>query len=122
MSESPRPLDQLEETIRQRAEEGGEGSYTAKLLAAGSAKIGKKVLEEAGELVEAADEPADEGRAHFVYEAGDLLYHTLVLLRWRGVELAEVEEELARRFGVSGLTEKASRKQDGAADDASGHE
>ena len=111
MSQSLRPIDQLEQTISQRASEGAKESYTAKLLAAGSAKIGKKVLEEAGELVEAADEAGDKGRAHFVYEAGDLLYHTLVLLRWRGVDLAEVEEELARRFGVSGLTEKANRNK-----------
>jgi phosphoribosyl-ATP pyrophosphohydrolase len=109
-----RPLDALEATIRARAAalgtQGGEKSYTAKLLAGGVTKIGPKVTEEAAELVEAAAEPGDEGRAHFVYEAGDLLYHTLVLLRWRGVDLAEVEQELARRFGVSGLDEKASRK------------
>ena len=111
MTDSPRPLDHLEETIRQRAQEGSEGSYTAKLLSGGTAKIGKKVLEEAGEFVEAADEPGDEGRAHFIYEAGDLLYHTLVMLRCRGVDLVEVEEELARRFGMSGLAEKASRNK-----------
>ena len=108
-----RPLDLLEETIRQRAAELSEDaeskSYTAKLLRGGSAKIGPKVTEEAAELVEAADEAGDAGREHFVYEAGDLIYHTLVLLRWRGVELSEVEEELARRFGISGLAEKASR-------------
>ncbi|MEN0110693.1 MAG: phosphoribosyl-ATP diphosphatase [Planctomycetota bacterium] len=100
----------LEATIRERAESADAGgSYTAKLLAGGAAKIGPKVTEEAAELVEAADEAGDEGRAHFVYEAGDLLYHTLVLCRWRGVDLAEIEAELARRFGVSGLEEKASR-------------
>ncbi|QDT68279.1 Phosphoribosyl-ATP pyrophosphatase [Planctomycetes bacterium MalM25] len=105
-----RPLDALEETIRQRASEGeGSKSYTAKLLAGGVEKIGPKVTEEAAELVEAAAEPGDEGRTHFIYEAGDLLYHTLVLCRSRGVDLAEIEEELARRFGVSGLEEKASR-------------
>lgn len=105
-----RPRDALEETIRQRAGEGdGSKSYTAKLLAGGVEKIGPKVTEEAAELVEAAAEPGDEGRTHFIYEAGDLLYHTLVLCRSRGVDLAEIEEELARRFGVSGLDEKASR-------------
>ena len=111
MSDAPvRPLDLLEQTIRERAEAGdGGSSYTARLLRKGVEKIGAKVTEEAAELVEAASEAGDAGREHFVYEAGDLLYHTLVLLRWRGVELAEVETDLARRFGVSGLTEKASR-------------
>ncbi len=115
MSEPIRPLDALEETIRQRAASLGEGtdkpSYTARLLAQGAAKIGSKVTEEAAELVEAATEPGDEGRQHFIYEAGDLLYHTLVLLRWRGVELAEVEVELAKRFGTSGIEEKESRNK-----------
>ncbi|TWT95943.1 Phosphoribosyl-ATP pyrophosphatase [Botrimarina colliarenosi] len=105
-----RPLDALEETIRQRATGADAGkSYTAKLLAGGVDKIGPKVTEEAAEVVEAAAEPGDEGRAHFVYEVGDLLYHTLVLCRSRGVDLAEVEAELARRFGASGIAEKESR-------------
>ena len=115
MSEPTRPLDALEETIRLRAaslsEETEKPSYTARLLTKGAAKIGEKVTEEAAELVEAATEPGDEGRQHFIYEAGDLLYHTLVLLRWRGVELAEVEAELAKRFGTSGIEEKESRKK-----------
>lgn len=110
MNSSQRTLDVLEETIRRRASEAdASSSYTAKLLAGGVAKIGPKVTEEAAEVVEAAVEPGDEGRAHFVYEVGDLLYHTLVLCRWRGVELAEVEAELARRFGVSGIAEKENR-------------
>lgn len=114
MSDSnPRPLDLLEETIRQRAAEGdASGSWTAKLLAGGAEKIGPKVTEEAGELVEAATETGDAGREHFIYEAGDLLYHLMVLCRWRGVELAEIEQELAKRFGTSGITEKASRTKD----------
>lgn len=106
-----RPLDALEETIRQRAAEPSENSYTSKLLKGELSVLGGKVLEEAAELIEAAEEEGDAGRSHFVYEAGDLLYHTLVMLRRRGVELAEVEAELARRFGISGLEEKASRKQ-----------
>ena len=108
---SDRPIDQLEETIRQRVGASADESYTARLLSKGVEKIGSKVTEEAAELVEAASEEGDAGREHFIYEAGDLLYHTMVLLRWRGVDLAEVEADLARRFGVSGLTEKASRGQ-----------
>lgn len=105
-----RPLDQLEETIRQRQLAGeADKSYTAKLLAGGVAKIGPKVTEEAAEVVEAAAEPDEAGREHTIREAADVVYHLMVLLAVRGVKLDEVEAELARRFGMSGLEEKASR-------------
>lgn len=107
-----RPLDLLEKTILDRKASPSEKSYTSKLLTAGTEKIGKKVVEEAAEVVEAAGEPGDEGRDHTIYEAGDVLYHLLVLLAARDIRLAEVENELARRFGVSGLEEKASRTKD----------
>lgn len=77
------------------------------LLTGGVAAIGAKVTEEAGELVQAA---AAESRDRVVSEAADLLYHTLVLLVSRDVPLADVELELGRRFGVSGLEEKAARQ------------
>ncbi len=108
--QDPRPLDALESIILERQAAPDEKSYTAKLLAGGVERIGAKIIEEAAELVEAAAEPNEEGRQHTIYEAADLVYHTLVLLAERGVRLAEVEAELARRFGVSGLEEKASRK------------
>jgi phosphoribosyl-ATP pyrophosphohydrolase len=105
-----RPLDQLEQTIHERkAAANAEKSYTAKLLAGGVAKIGPKVAEEAAEVVEAAAEPGEEGRQHTIREAGDVLYHLLVLLAARDVKLEEVERELAKRFHMSGLEEKASR-------------
>ena len=105
-----RPLDELEATIRERQQAGeADKSYTAKLLAGGVAKIGPKVTEEAAEVVEAAAEPGDEGREHTIREAADVIYHLLVLLAARGVRLDEVERELARRFGMSGLEEKAAR-------------
>jgi len=106
-----RPLDLLENTILARQAAPDEKSYTAKLLAGGIKKIGGKILEEAAELVEAAGELEEAGRQHTISEAGDLLYHTLVLLAARDVRLSEVEAELARRFGVSGLEEKASREE-----------
>ena len=106
---SPRPLDQLEQTIRARKAEASEKSYTAKLLSKGLDKIGAKILEEAAELVEAAGEPGEEGRNHTICEAGDLVYHMMVLLTHCDIRLSEVEAELARRFGTSGLEEKASR-------------
>ena len=106
-----RPIDQLEQTIAERkaARDAGQ-SYTAKLLAAGVEKIGAKVIEEAAEVVEAAGEPGDAGRSHTISEAGDVLYHLLVLLAARDIALHEVEAALAQRFPMSGLAEKASRQ------------
>jgi phosphoribosyl-ATP pyrophosphohydrolase len=112
MSTPRRPIDELEQTIAQRADSSSEKSYTSQLLAGGVAKIGPKVSEEATEVVEAANEPGDVGREHFIREVGDLLYHLMVLMRYKNCSLADVESELARRFGVSGLDEKASRKKD----------
>jgi phosphoribosyl-ATP pyrophosphohydrolase len=107
-----RPLDQLEQTILQRQAAGqADASYTARLLSGGVAKIGPKVVEEAGEVVEAAAEPGEEGRQHTIREAADVLYHLMVLLSARDIRLANVEGELALRFGMSGLEEKAARRQ-----------
>lgn len=106
-----RPIDELEQTILARQAAPDEQSYTAQLLDGGIEKIGGKVLEEAAEVVEAAGEPGDEGREHTIREAGDLVYHLLVLLASRGVSFSEVEAELVRRTGVSGLEEKANRKK-----------
>ncbi|MCH2114032.1 MAG: phosphoribosyl-ATP diphosphatase [Pirellulales bacterium] len=109
--EIPRPLDLLEQTILDRQETSSEKSYTAQLLAGGVEKIGGKIIEESAEFVEAAGEPGEAGRAHTIGEAGDLLYHLLVLLAARGIRLAEVETELAKRFGVSGIDEKLRRSE-----------
>ncbi len=97
--------------IESRKSASPDKSYTAKLLRAGLPKIGEKVTEEAAEVVEAAGEPGDEGRTHTVYETADLLYHLWVLLAHCGIGLEEVEAELSRRFGISGLEEKASRSE-----------
>ena len=110
MPEHPlEPIQRLMQTLQQRADDRPAGSYTTKLLDGGAVKIGGKIREEAEELIEAADEPGDAGREHFVYEAGDLIYHALVLLAWRGVDIEEVAAELGRREGTSGLVEKANR-------------
>jgi phosphoribosyl-ATP pyrophosphohydrolase len=110
MTDSIRPLDHLELTILARKNESADKSYTAKLLAGGVEKIGGKLIEEAAEVVEAAGEEGEEGRQHTIYEAGDVMYHLMVLLAAREITLSEVEAELERRFGVSGLDEKANRK------------
>ena len=76
----------------------------------GAAAIGAKIIEEAAEVVEASDEPGDSGREHLVKEVADLVFHASVLLGYRDLDWSDVEAELKRRFGTSGLVEKASRK------------
>ena len=102
---------QLMAVIEDRKANPPEKSYTTTLFAGGVAKIGGKITEEAAEVVEAAGEPGDAGRDHTVHEAADLIYHLFVLLAQQEIPLADVEHELARRFGVSGLDEKASRNK-----------
>jgi phosphoribosyl-ATP pyrophosphohydrolase len=109
VSTNPSVLDQLMATILDRKANPSEKSYTTKLLVGGVEKIGRKITEEAAEVVEAADETGEPGRAHFVYECADLMYHLFVMMAHRDVPLADVETELARRFGISGLAEKAAR-------------
>jgi phosphoribosyl-ATP pyrophosphohydrolase len=106
-----RPIDALAETIAARAKNPSEKSYTSSLLAGGVEKIGAKIVEEAAEVVEAAGEAGEAGRQHFLHECGDLVYHRMVLLEHKNCSLADLEAELARRFGVSGLEEKRSRKK-----------
>ena len=111
MNEQPTVLDQLLQVIRDRKENPPPRSYTTALFTAGLEQIGGKIVEEAAELVEAAAESGAVGRQHLIYESADLIYHLLVLLRHNDVEWQEVEAELARRFGICGLDEKASRRQ-----------
>lgn len=100
-------LTRLEATIAQRLTASPEESYVAKLHHKGLAKIAQKLGEEATEAVIAAL-AGDE--AELVGEAADVLFHLLVLLAEKGVKLEQVLAELDRREGVSGITEKASRK------------
>jgi phosphoribosyl-ATP pyrophosphohydrolase len=109
VSSASQPLEKLERTIAARAASPNPKSYTSQLLAGGAEKIGIKVVEEAAEVVEAAGEPGKKGREHFVHEVGDLVYHLLVLMQHKKCTLADLEAELTRRFGVSGLQEKAAR-------------
>lgn len=102
-------LRELSQLLAERKRTRPAGSYTTKLLDAGLPKIGAKITEEAAEVIEAAGEPGAAGQEHTTKEAADVIYHLLVLLAWRDVEWTAVEAELARRFGISGLAEKASR-------------
>jgi len=101
-------LDALEATVAARAAlPPGSHSYVRRLFDEGPDKIAAKLREEAEEL--GADLAAG-APARVVAEAADLLFHTMVALGSRGVPVADVLAELDRRFGTSGLDEKASRK------------
>src|ERR1700760_2240033 len=102
-------IHDLAATIDARAASGGEASYTRKLLDKGSEHCAKKLGEEAVETVIAA---VENDRDHLIAESGDLLFHLLVLLKSRVISLEDVEAELGRRTGMSGLEEKAARKRD----------
>lgn len=99
-------LTKLAGTIDSRAGGDPASSYTAKLLADGPLRTGKKLAEEAVELALAL---AAEGDDEVAAEAADVIYHFLVALRARGVSLDAVAAALKARQGMSGLAEKASR-------------
>ena len=100
-------IERLAETIEARKGADPDSSWTAKLLARGPEKCAEKFGEEA---VEAIIEAVRGDRARLVAEAADALYHLLVMCAARDVSLAEIEDELARREGTSGIAEKAARQ------------
>ncbi len=99
-------LARLAETIAARQNADPDASWTAKLLAKGPEKCAEKFGEEA---IEAIIEAVKGDSGALTREAADVLYHLLVMLAARGVTLADVEAELARREGTSGIDEKAAR-------------
>jgi phosphoribosyl-ATP pyrophosphohydrolase len=100
-------LSKLADVLEQRKSADAESSYVAKLYSKGLDAILKKIGEEATETVMAAkDGQADK----IIYETADLWFHSLVLLAQQGLRPEDVLKELDRRFGLSGLEEKASRK------------
>ena len=104
----------LERVIAERkANRPVKRSYVASLFDGGVPAIGAKVVEEAAEVVEAADEVGEGGREHLVKEVADLLFHTVVMLGYKDIPFAEVEAELGRRFGIGGIDEKEARGKAG---------
>ena len=99
-------LQQLAEVLEQRKNAAADSSYVAGLYDKGLDAILKKVGEEATETVMAAK---DGDKEKLIYETADLWFHTLVMLAHEGLSPDDVLNELARRFGVSGIDEKASR-------------
>ncbi len=102
-------LQQLAEVLEARKQASPDSSYVASLYHKGLDAILKKIGEEATETVMAAK---DGEKDKIIYETADLWFHTLVLLAQQGLGPDDVLQELQRRFGLSGLEEKASRKAD----------
>ena len=100
-------MSQLAKVLESRKGASPDSSYVASLYDKGLDAILKKVGEEATETVMAAK---DGDAEKIIYETADLWFHTLVMLADQGLGPQQVLDELQRRFGLSGLDEKASRK------------
>ncbi|WP_458524827.1 phosphoribosyl-ATP diphosphatase [Onishia taeanensis] len=108
-------LTQLAEVLDQRRQADPDSSYVASLHHKGLNKILEKVGEEATETLLAAKDAANGAEADreaVVAETADLWFHSLVMLSHLGIDHQDVLDELARRFGISGLDEKAARPTD----------
>ena len=98
-------FERLMAVLHERREADPEQSYVARLYRDGLPAINAKILEEAEEVVHAAGGDS----AHLCHEIADLWFHTLVLLAHQGLTVEDIAAELQRRFGTSGLEEKAQR-------------
>ena len=99
-------LSQLQRILDSRRDAEPDSSYIASLHHKGLNKILEKVGEEGTEFILACK---DDDKNNAIYEAADLWFHSLVALSHLGLSAQDVTDELARRFGQSGLTEKANR-------------
>lgn len=105
-------LTRLAQVLEERKQAAPDSSYVASLHAKGLNKILEKVGEECTETLLAAKDAERSGNtSELVYETADLWFHTLVMLSRLGLGPDEVLDELARRFDLSGLEEKASRNK-----------
>ncbi len=101
-------IDQLYHTILERKNSDSSKSYTATLLNGKENSLLKKIVEEAGELTFALK---DNDESEIIYESADVAYHILVALAKHNISPDRVKQELARRFGLSGIDEKNSRNK-----------
>jgi phosphoribosyl-ATP pyrophosphohydrolase/phosphoribosyl-AMP cyclohydrolase len=101
-------IDTLYHTICERKSEDITKSYTSKLLNGEENSMLKKIIEEAGEFTFAIK---DKDEKEIIYEAADVTYHILVALASKNINPDRVKQELAKRFGISGIEEKNSRKK-----------
>ncbi len=101
-------IDSLYHTIQERKNEDTTKSYTAKLLKGDTNSMLKKIVEEAGEFCFAIK---DKNKDEAIYEAADITYHILVAMASLNIDPDRVKQELKRRFSISGIEEKNSRKK-----------
>ncbi|MCT7446464.1 bifunctional phosphoribosyl-AMP cyclohydrolase/phosphoribosyl-ATP diphosphatase HisIE [Aliarcobacter skirrowii] len=101
-------IDSLYHTIQERKNEDATKSYTAKLLKGDTNSMLKKIVEEAGEFCFAIK---DKNKDEAIYEAADIAYHILVAMASLNIDPDRVKQELKRRFSISGIEEKNSRKK-----------
>ena len=99
-------IDLLYHTILERKHSDSEKSYTSSLLNGKENNLLKKIVEEAGELTFALK---DNDENEIIYESADVTYHILVALAKHNISPDRIKQELARRFGLSGIDEKNSR-------------
>ncbi|QKJ21488.1 bifunctional phosphoribosyl-AMP cyclohydrolase/phosphoribosyl-ATP diphosphatase HisIE [Poseidonibacter lekithochrous] len=99
-------IDTLYHVIQEKKNDDPKASYTAKLLQGKENSMLKKIVEEAGEFTFAIK---DNDQEEIVYEAADIIYHMLVAMASKNVSPDRVKQEIARRFGMSGIEEKNSR-------------
>ena len=103
-------LKQLAEVLEQRKQSSADQSYVASLHQKGLNKILEKVGEESVETILAARDAEQSGdNSKVVYETADLWFHSLVMLSHLDIQVDDILNELERRFGLSGLEEKANR-------------
>lgn len=103
-------IQELSDILESRKDAAPDSSYVASLYDKGLNKILEKVGEEATETIIAAKDAERSGETKdVVYETADLWFHSMVALAQLGISPTEVVEELGRRFGLSGLEEKANR-------------
>ncbi len=106
-------INRLAKVLEERKQAAPESSYVASLYHKGLNKILEKVGEEATETIIAAKDAAISGNADdVIYETADLWFHSLVMLSALNIEPQQVLDELDRRFGLSGHTEKAARPKE----------
>jgi phosphoribosyl-ATP pyrophosphohydrolase len=101
-------LTQLADVLEQRKQESPDSSYVASLYSKGLDTILKKIGEEATETVIAAK---NGNKQQIIYEMADLWFHSMVLLADQDLHPDDILQELQRRFGLSGLAEKAQRNK-----------
>lgn len=100
-------LKDLEKILEERKKSSSSDSYVASLYEKGIDQILKKVAEESSEVIMATKDKEDD---KIIFEVADLLFHIMILLRYKNITFSDIEKELRRRYGISGIVEKNNRK------------